>query len=149
MAKKKKKPDFGEMGSAQVRPEVSMKDLLSDDDDTEVKEAKSPIKADETTTKPKLHKTTKPESHKGTTVKPEKTKPVKETEPEKEEMERHDFFFSLSLSDEILDFMRRMKPREKNKTRMMRLLLLDFFDKTPEQQAKIYTNGLKKFKDKL
>ena len=66
-------------------------------------------------------------------------------ETEKEEMERHFLYLRESLSTDIALFMLKCKPKENNKQRFFRVLLHDFFSKTPDQQNRIYKAGLKKF----
>ncbi|MCP3945021.1 MAG: hypothetical protein GY710_26585 [Desulfobacteraceae bacterium] len=131
--KKKKRPGFGEKAKDQLSGGVSMKALLSGDDPEDLEENRPNESVS---------------SEFGKSAKPQNRKAEIEQQVVKiEHSERHFFYFTEKLTDTIDYFMLRVRPKEKNKNRFMRVLLNDFFSKSQEQQEKIYGAALKKFKD--
>ncbi len=158
MAEKKKKK-FGAKASQQLKG-VSIADLLKNGGTDEPEEKDN---LSQETPKSGAAKTTKQDTKEPLSrdaAKPQKrhedSEPIEnkddlETEVEeggeveKEEMERHFLYLRESLSTDIDLFMLKCKPKEKNKQRFFRVLLHEFFSKTPDQQNRIYKAGLKKF----
>ena len=158
----KKPRKFGDKAARKYGSGVSMSKILSDDeegrapDDDEKNDSPSETKVES-------RKTAKPQKRSAENeVKSsaETSEPVadeqdaasfqEETPKEKvEHTERHFFYFTEELTDEMIDFMRAQKPREKNKNRFMRVLLHMFFDQSAEKQETLYREALEKFKDKV
>ena len=158
----KKKGKFGTKAEKRYGDGITMAAILSDKEEGDTSEKlKEPTKKDDAqnrkTVKPENRQNVKPKTK--TTAKSQKPgKPIVEegqgasTEevPEKvEHTERHFYYFTEELTFEMINFMNAIKPREKNKNRLVRALLHMFFDKPKEEQERIYREALEKFKDKV
>lgn len=132
---------------------VSMAELLSDEEEGREPEESGPKTGNaqnRKTAKPQMPRSSKKEAPKPALKEEPVSKEEPEVEPEEDKVEhteRHFFYFSEALTNDINQFMWSIKPREKNKNRLMRVLLHMFFDRPKEEQEVLYQEALEKFKD--
>jgi len=156
----KKKGKFGTKAEKRFGDGITMASILSDEE--EGSSSEKPTKEENTESR----KTVKPQNRQS--EKPKADPTAKKKKPEKlivegqgassdqvsdvekvEHTERHFFYFTEELTFDMITFMNSIKPREKNKNRLVRALLHMFFDNPKEEQERLYREALEKFKDKV
>lgn len=157
----KKKGKFGTKAEKRFGDGITMASILSDEEEGSTSE--KPTKEENTENR----KTAKPQNRQS--EKPKADPTAKKKKPEKliveegqgassdqvsdvekvEHTERHFFYFTEELTFDMITFMNSIKPREKNKNRLVRALLHMFFDNPKEEQERFYREALEKFKDKV